>query len=171
MGTIVCAALLPVASAAFPVSPISAQRDYLTAVEADKIRDTEDPSGRIKLFLSFATDRLKKFQFELARPSADRRRAKRLNSLLNAYAGCVDDAAEIIELAREKQQDVRAGVREMQNKAKDFLATLEKLAAGGAELSSYEETLKDALEATRDALREAEEAAKEIAPPPVRRRP
>ena len=40
----------------------SAQKDYLSAVEADKIRDAESTNERIHLFLSFAEDRLKKFQ-------------------------------------------------------------------------------------------------------------
>jgi len=36
------------------------QKDYLTAVEADKIRDAEkDTNERIRLFLSFAEDRWK----------------------------------------------------------------------------------------------------------------
>ncbi|MGC2800469.1 MAG: hypothetical protein WCA41_01440, partial [Candidatus Acidiferrum sp.] len=36
------------------------QKDYLSAIEADKIRDAETPSERITLFLSFADDRIKK---------------------------------------------------------------------------------------------------------------
>jgi hypothetical protein len=58
----------------------------------------------------------------------------------------------------------------MQARGKEFLVELEKLAAGGAELDSYKENLTDAIEATKDALKDAEKAAKEIAPPPVRRR-
>ncbi len=37
------------------------QKDYLTDAEADKIRDAVTPAGRIKLYISFAEDRLKKF--------------------------------------------------------------------------------------------------------------
>ena len=59
------------------------QKDYLTGVEADKIRDAETTNERIKLFLSFADDRLKKFQYEIEHPSANRH-ADMLNSLLNA---------------------------------------------------------------------------------------
>lgn len=153
-------------------APVPAQqRDYLTGLEADKIRDAEHPALRIKLFISFAADRLKKFQYELARPTGDRLRAERLNSLLNAYTGCIDDAAELIELGVERQQDIRAGIKEMQTKAKEFLSILEALAESGAQRADYQETLADAIEATRDALKEADQAAKEIAPPPVRRKP
>lgn len=146
------------------------KKDYLTELEADKIRDAERPSDRIKLFLTFAADRLKKFQYELGRPSEERQRGERLNNLLNAYTGCVDDAAELIDLGLDKQEDIRAGVKEMQAKAKEFLATLEGLSAGGAELETYQATLEDAIEATRDALKDADRAAKQMAPPPVRRK-
>jgi chromosome segregation ATPase len=147
------------------------QKDYLSATEADKIRDADSTNDRIKLFLSFAADRLKKLEYELARPSSDRRRAERLNNLLNAYISCVDDAAELIDLGREKQEDIRDGIKQMQSRAKDFLSYLEKLAAGGAELKAYQSTLDDAILGTKEALEEAEKAAKEYAPPPVRRKP
>ena len=86
------------------------QKDYLTALEADKIRDAEkDSNERIKLFLSFAEDRLKKFQYELEHPSSNRH-ADMLNSLLNAYVGCVDDAADLMQLGIEKQENIRKGI-------------------------------------------------------------
>jgi hypothetical protein len=36
------------------------EKDYLTSLEADKIRDAETPNERIKLFLMFAEDRDRK---------------------------------------------------------------------------------------------------------------
>lgn len=153
-------------------TPARAQvKDFLTNSEADKIRDAETTSERIRLFLGFAADRLKKFDYELKRPTADRRRAERLNGLLSAYIACVDDAAELIDLGREKQHDIADAIKLMQSRAKDFLAQLEKLAAGGPELKSYQLTLEDAILGTKEALDEANKAAQEYAPPPVRRRP
>ncbi len=73
------------------------QKDYLSSVEADKIRDADTINERIKLFLTFADDRLKKFQYELDHPSTNRH-GDMLNSLLNAYVGCVDDAGDLIQL-------------------------------------------------------------------------
>src|SRR5260370_17241777 len=98
-------AVAPAARAAPPP-----QKDYVTALEADKIRDAErDTNERIRLFLSFAEDRLKKFQYELEHPSTNRH-GDMLNSLLNAYVGCVDDAADLIQLGIEKQDNIRKGV-------------------------------------------------------------
>ncbi len=173
-GRILASAVIFAALVISPFARLSAQepkKEYLTTLEADKIRDAGEPSLRIKLFIEFAADRLKKFHYELGRPSSERLRSERLNSLLNAYAGCVDDAAELIDLGRERQDDIRAGIKEMQKRAKEFLPQLEKLAAEGQDLALYKETLEDAIEATRQAQADAEKAAKEIAPPPVRRKP
>ncbi|HEY6263947.1 MAG TPA: hypothetical protein VIW93_04025 [Candidatus Acidoferrum sp.] len=145
------------------------QKDYLSALEADKIRDAETVNERIKLFLTFADDRLKKFQYELEHPSSNRH-ADMLNSMLNAYVGCVDDAADLIQLGIEKQDNIRVGVDLMATRTKEFLVLLEKLAAGGAEIDIYKENLDDAIEGTRDAMNEAEKAKKKVAPPPVRRK-
>ena len=165
---------LVAAMISFPAAQLGAQqpkKEYLTTLESDKIRDAEEPSLRIKLFLDFAADRLKKFQYELGRPSSERLRSERLNSLLNAFASCVDDAAELVDLGRERQDDIRAGIKEMQARVKEFLPQLEKLAAEGKDLATYKATLEDAIEATKEAQADAEKAAKEIAPAPVRRKP
>src|SRR5438552_19184974 len=102
------------------------QKDYLSAVEADKIRDAETVNERIKLFLNFADDRLKKFQYELEHPSSNRH-VDMLNSLLNAYVGCVDDAADLIQLGLDKRDNIRKGIDLMSSRAKEFLVVLEKL--------------------------------------------
>jgi hypothetical protein len=154
----------PLAGAAPPQ-----QKDYLSALEADKIRDAETVNDRIKLFLTFADDRLKKFQYELEHPSSNRH-SDMLNSLLNAYVGCVDDAADLIQLGIEKQENIRQGIDTMTARTKDFLAVLEKLSTDGAERELYKDTLDDAIEGTRDAMNDAEKAKKKVAPPPVRRK-
>ena len=151
--------------------PQNVKKDYLTDTEADKIRDATLPPERIKLFVSFADDRLKKFQYELTRTSPEGRRAEILNSLLNAYSGCMDDAADQVALAEEKQIDIRGPLKNMQSKGKEFLEILEKLDKGGPEYDTYKETLQDAIEGTKDALADADKAAKELTPAPVRRKP
>ena len=158
------------------VSPLAAnpapqKKEYLTDSEADRIRDAMEPAERIKLYISFAEDRLKKFQYEAARKPADRRRAEMLNSLMNAYAGCVDDATDQIGLAREKQADIRGALKLFKSKAKEFLGTLQKIGPDDPELDSYKDTLDDAIEGTKDALSDIDEAEKELSPAPVRRKP
>ena len=144
-------------------------KDYLTATEADKIRDAETTNERIVLFLTFADDRLKKFQYELDHPSQNRH-GDMLNYLMNAYAGCIDDAADLIQLGIHKQENIRKGIDLMALKTKEFLVVLNKLSAEGIERDIYKDNLEDAIEGTSDALKEAEQAKLKVAPPPVRRR-
>ena len=164
-------ALATIAAAAWPLRT-SAQRpekDYLSDVEADKIRDAETTNDRIKLFLTFAEDRLKKFQYELEHPSPNKHH-EMLNYLMNSYGGCVDDAADLIQLGLEKQDNIRQGVDLMATKTKEFLVILQKYQAEGPEKEIYKDNLDDAIEGTQDAMNDAEKAKKKAAPPPVRRK-
>jgi hypothetical protein len=147
------------------------KKDYLTDAEGDRIRDAVTPPERMKLFVTFADDRLKKFQYELTRTVPEGRRGEILNGLLNAYAGCIDDAADQIEVAREKQVDIRASLKMMQTKGKEFLEALQKINQGGPEYDIYKDTLQDAIEGTQDALSDVDKALKELNPAPVRRKP
>ncbi len=147
------------------------QKDYLTDAEADKIRDAVTPPERIKLYISFADDRLKKFQYELTRTRPEGRRAEILNGLLNDYVGCMDDAADQIEVARDKQIDIRGQLKLIESKGKEFLEVLQKIDQGGPELDTYKDTLQDAIEGTKDAVSDADKASKELTPVPVRRKP
>jgi hypothetical protein len=145
------------------------KKDYLSDTEADKIREATTPSAKMILFVTFADDRIAKLKYSLAHPSTDRRRAEQLNALINAYTGCIDDAADVIDVARERQQDIRAGLKALTTRAKEDLAYLQELQKSGAEVDSYKETLDDAVEATQDALTDAEKASKDISAP-VRRK-
>lgn len=147
----------------------TAQKDYLSSIEADKIREAETPNERIALFLNFAEDRLKKIEYELEHPSTTKH-AEMMNGLLNAYVGCVDDAADLIQLGIEKQQNIRKGIDLMASRTKDFLVILQKIPAEGPDGEMYKDNLSDAIEGTQDASKEAEQAKKSVAPPPVRRK-
>jgi hypothetical protein len=145
------------------------QKDYLSPMESDKIRDAETTNGRINLFLTFADDRLKKFQYELEHASSNRH-GELLNALMNGYVGCLDDAADLIQLGIEKQENIRQGVDQMASRAKEFLEVLNKIAADKVEIDIYKDNLDDAIQGTRDAVSDAEKAKKSVAPPPIRRK-
>jgi hypothetical protein len=166
------AATVTISVSARGVQAQEEKKDYLTDAEGDRIRDAVTPPERMKLFVTFADDRLKKFQYELTRTVPEGRRAEILNGLLNAYAGCIDDAADQIEVAREKQVDIRASLKVMQSKGKEFLEALQKINQGaGPEYEIYKDTLQDAIEGTQDALTDVDKALKELNTAPVRRKP
>jgi hypothetical protein len=166
---LLCLSLLAIVASLFAAPAGMAQKDYLSALESDKIRDAETTNERIKLFLTFADDRLKKFQYELQHPSSNKH-PEMLNALMNAYVGCVDDAADLVQLGIQKQENIRPGIDLMAGRTKEFLAILEKISTDGTEIDIYKDNLDDAIEGTRDAMNDAEKAKKAVAPPPVRRK-
>ncbi|HEY4907757.1 MAG TPA: hypothetical protein VIH74_09915 [Candidatus Acidoferrum sp.] len=145
------------------------QKDYLSPMESDKIRDAETTNDRLKLFVTFADDRLKKFQYELQHPSANRH-GEMLNGLMNGYVGCLDDAADLMQLGIEKQENIRSGIDLINTKAKEFLEALNKIAADKVDIDIYKDNLDDAIEGTKDAITDSDKAKKSVAPPPVRRK-
>jgi hypothetical protein len=148
------------------------KKEYLSEAEADKIRDAGVSGPRIVLFAKFASDRIKKLQYEFAHMDpADQHRTERLNALINGYTGCIDDAADLIEVGTERQQDIRDGLKALQSGIREFLPYLQGLAANGPEHETYKDNLEDAIEATQDAAMEAEKASKENSASPVRRKP
>jgi chromosome segregation ATPase len=157
----------PVARSA---APPQQRKDYLSEGEGNQIRDAYEPAERIALYMKFAEDRLKKFQYELNRKVQDRRRAEVLNNMLNAYTGCVDDAADQIAVGQERQADIHGALKLMKSKGNEFLDILEKLQEKGQELDTYKDTLLDAIDGTKDALTDVDNAMKTAAPPPVRRK-
>ncbi|MHB8501355.1 MAG: hypothetical protein ACYDCG_16820 [Candidatus Acidiferrales bacterium] len=161
--------ILSVFIAANTLAALPPQKDYLSSIEADKLRDAETPNERITLFLSFADDRLKKLQYELEHPSPARH-DEMINSLLNAYVGCVDDAADLIQLGIEKQQNIRKAVNLMAARTKEYIPILQKIPTNTPDADMFKDNLQDAIEGTQDASREAEAAKKNVASPPVRRK-
>jgi len=169
---VILGAAAPTAVARPHARALQDKKDYLTDTEADKIREANNPSDRIKLYIGFADDRLKKFDYELNRQTPERRRGEVLNGLMNAYSGSMDDAADQIAEAKEKQVDIHASLKLLESRGKEFLAQLEKLEQGsGPDFDDYKDTLEDAIQATKDAISDAQRAQKEMLPAPVRRKP
>ena len=90
-----------------------------------------------------------------------------MNGLMNGYAGCMDDAADQIDVAQEKQLDIHDALKVMLDKGKEFLDILNKLDQNGAYLDTYRDTLEDAIEGTKDALSDAADAGKTMPSAPV----
>ena len=93
-----------------------------------------------------------------------------MSSLINAYTGCVDDAADILEAGLEKQENLRPGTKELDKRTKEFLPKLHAL-RDNPELAKFKSELDDAIQGTQDAAATAQKVAKELSAVPERRRP
>jgi hypothetical protein len=71
----------------------------------------------------------------------------------------------------EKQADMRAAVKEMDAKSKDFLDRLQAIEKAGKEIDLYKDTLDDAIDGTEEARRDVTDDQKAPAGPPIRRKP
>lgn len=163
-------ALLGLAAGA--IARAQEQPDYLSPSEADKVRNAQDQNDRIKLFIAFAGDRLKKLQYELQLTSPQMHREQILNGLLSAYSHCVDEASDRIDEARDHGAQIRPAIKEMEKRGKDYLQALQGIeSAKGPELASYKDSLDDAIDGTQEALKNAAKASKEYGATPIRRKP
>lgn len=148
------------------------ETDFLSPSEADKVRNAADPNDRIKLFVGFAGDRLKKLQYELQLSSPQMHKTQILNGLLSAYSRCMDEATDRIEEARDHGAQIRSAIKEMEKHGKDYLQALQGIeSAKGPELDSYKDSLDDAIDGTQEAIKSASKASKEYGATPVRRKP
>lgn len=146
--------------------------DYLSPSEADKIRDAQEPADRIKLFIDFAGDRLKKLQYELQLKTPQLHKEQILNGLLDAYSNCMDEASDRIEEGQKSGAQIRPAIKDMEKRGKGYLETLKTIeGANGPELASFKDSLDDAIDGTQEALDSAAKASKEYGATPVRRKP
>lgn len=166
-GAPVAARPAPAAGAASAQLP---KKEYLSPLEADQIRDAPTISDRVKLFLGFAADRLRKIDYELQRKEKDRAWRERVASLINAYTGCVDDGADALEGGLQKQENLRAGVKEVEKRTKEFLPKLQEFRET-EQLKDFKPDLEDAIQATEEAAKTAQDVSKEISAAPERRKP
>lgn len=147
------------------------QPDFLSPAEADKVRDAADAADRIKLFLDFAQDRLKKVQYELQLTSPQVDKPRLLRGLLEGYSGCMDEAADRIQEGQRAAAKIRPAIKDMEKRGKAYLETLKTIeGANGPELASYKDSLDDAISSTQDALNDTEKASKEYGSGPIRRK-
>ena len=136
--------------------PAFAQRDFLTADEADQIRLAQDPNDRLKLYLHFAKQRLAIVQHLLEKEKAGR--ASLIHDSLEDYNNIIDAIDVVADDALERKLEIDAGMKAVAGAEKEMLQILEKLAQSQpADLARYKFVLDQALETTRDSLDAAQE--------------
>jgi len=137
---------------AFMALPLAAERDFLTANEADQIRETaQDPNARLKLYVHFAKQRLDLVKSMLAKDKAGR--SIMVHDALDDYAHIIDAMDDVVDDALKHQADLKIGLAAVQAGEASMLADLEKIRdAGPKDMARYEFALTQAIETTSDSL-------------------
>jgi len=134
----------------------------LTQEEEDKVRDAQDPSDRIGIYLELAAERLERFNAVRVTPpdpSDPTYRAETLSRLLSQYIALDDELKNWIDDQYETDHDMRKGLRNLINLAPQQLALLTQASQAPDRFGAdYRQELADAVTDMNDTLNGATRA-------------
>ena len=135
--------------------PAVAQKDYLTADEADQMREAQEPTARLKLLASFARQRVEIVEQTLGKDQAGR--AGFVHDVLDQYSQIIEaiDTNADDALKRGKTIESFADVAKTE---REMLQRLEKIRASNPkDLNRFQFVLDQAIDATRDSAELSEQ--------------
>lgn len=139
-----------------PLCAKAQKQDFLTPAEVDKLRDAQEPSKRIELYLSFQLDRLNRIE-AAGESNGDVRDS--VDDLLNQYISIDDELKDWIQYQYNHDGDIRKGLRALLDQGPKQLEILRHLQGSpGHGAGHYESSLRDAIADMNDTLDGATEA-------------
>lgn len=136
--------------------------DYLNDDEADQLRDAQDPSQRIEKYLSFAENRLMRFDEYRERRDPNYDIPTYLNTQLDEYVQITDALKDWIEDQFDRHDDMRAGLKKVVEEGPHQLDIMRRIQQSTDPYAAgYRQSLQDAMDDFTDAIDGASKALSE----------
>ena len=149
--------------AAFAITALAQKPDFLSDEEEDKIREAQEPSERIEVYLTLAQSRLERIEGFRSKPMDPQYdNGAYIDHLLDEYISITDELKNWIQDQYDRRGDMRKGLRkvlEMGPKQLDELRRIQE--SPDAYAADYAKSLRDAKDDLTDALDGATKALAE----------
>lgn len=146
-------------SAILLAAPLAAQRDFLTADEADQLRLAQEPDARLKLYVEFARQRIDLLDQLFAKQQTGR--SGMIHQNLEQYTEIIDALDTVIDDLLRKNKEIQT-LDFVAKAQREMLAKLEKFAETDApDAERWKFALEQAIDTTRDSAELSELDLKE----------
>lgn len=141
-----------------PCGAYAQQGGRLTSAEVKRLRDAQDPSQRISVYLSIEQARLNRIDgLQDLSPQAQEQAGGQINEILQQYMSINEELQDWIQYQYDHDGDMRRGLHQLLSEGPRQLQQLQHFQNGPA-AHSYSDSLSDAIAGLKDTLNGATEA-------------
>jgi hypothetical protein len=141
--------LTTLGAALLSVALFAQDRDFLTPNEADQVREVQEPSERLQLYIHFAKQRMDLAEQYLAKDQPGR--SIFIHNALEDYSRIIEAIDSVSDDALRHKLAIDKGLISVIAAEKDFLEQLKKIEdSNPRDLDRYKFALDDAIDTTSD---------------------